>query len=192
MRKVILKRGAMQRAYYGNVQRRSLFEQRLHLRAVFANYADVISPCLAVPFFLNVQRAEFAETVRREQHLVLGVISYHNLRPMHHGRENERKLMRAEGKAFAVGNGNLVFFRYGNVKKVRYHGEGFCVANYLGIGICGNKVCHVCRMIRLHMLHHKIVRLAPVQRFLHIGKPFFAEVRVHRIHNGYALIHNYI
>ncbi len=192
MRKVILKRGAVQRAYYGNVQRRGLFEQRLHLRAVFANYADVIPPCLAVPFFLNVQRTEFAETVRGEQHLVLGVISYHNLRPMHHGRKNERKLMRAEGKTFAVGNGNLVSFRYGNVKKVRYHGEGLCVAHYLGVGIRGNEIDYVCRMVGLHMLHHKIVRLAPVQRFLNVGKPFFAEVRVHRIHNGYALIHNYI
>ena len=49
-----------------------------------------------------VQSAEFAEAVGGEEYLFGAVIGYHNLRPVHHGREHEGQLMIAEGKGAAV------------------------------------------------------------------------------------------
>ena len=84
MLKVLLKNRAVERTDYFNVKLRRFFEQRLSLRAEFADYADVVSPCLAVPVLLGVKRAEFAESVCGKKHLVLAVIACHNLRPMNH------------------------------------------------------------------------------------------------------------
>ena len=47
-------------------------------------------------------------------------------------------------------------------------------------------------MIRLHVLHHQVVRLPAAQHGLDILQPLLAEARIHRVHHGNLVIHNHI
>ena len=44
-------------------------------------------------------------------------------------------------------------------------------------------------MVRLHMLHYKIVRLPAAKRGVKVVKPFLCKMSVHRVHNGNMLVH---
>ena len=173
----------MQRADDLNIKRCGLFQQILHLHTVLADDAEIISASLASPVLINVQRAEFAEAVCREKRLVLSVIGNHYLGPVHHRRENECQLVRAERKALAV----LYYYAAVGVisaKKVLYHCESLGVANYLRFGVLFGEFRDVCRMVRLHVLNYEIIRLSAAQRLLEVREPLFAEMRIYRIHNG--------
>ena len=92
----------MERADNPNIKPCRLFQQRLHLRAVFANYAKIVSSCLARPVLVGVKSAEFAETVGGEKHLVTGIVADDNLWPMHHRRGQEGQLVGAKGKPVTI------------------------------------------------------------------------------------------
>ena len=64
--KILREDGAVRRADDGDVKLRGLLEERLDLRAVFADDADVVAAGFAGPAFgiFDVVGAEFAETVR--------------------------------------------------------------------------------------------------------------------------------
>ena len=62
-----------------------------------------------------------------------------------------------------------------------HHGGG-------GPGI--HKAHDVGAVIRLHVLHHQIVRRAARQRRRQVVHPLSAEVGVHRVHDGHLLIQN--
>ena len=47
-------------------------------------------------------------------------------------------------------------------------------------------------MVRLHMLHHQVIRLTPLNHCFHIGNPLLSESLVHRIHHRDLLIQDHI
>ena len=93
---------AVQRADRPDLQRGGLFQQPLHLRAVFADDVAVIAPRLVRPCVGIGQRAEIAESVRGKEHLLSVLIDGHDLRPMHHRRKHEMQRMAAERQRAAV------------------------------------------------------------------------------------------
>ena len=88
MAQIACKYGAVKRAYGLYIQRCHLLEHCLHLHTVFAYYAHIITPCLAVPLLiLAVQCAELSEGIGREQHLICAVIAHHYFGPVYHRSE---------------------------------------------------------------------------------------------------------
>ena len=49
-----------------------------------------------------------------------------------------------------------------HIKEIVHHGKGLLRGHYHCFRISINKILNVRRMIRLHMLHHQIIRLAAV------------------------------
>ena len=60
---VFLQDGAVQRTDGLNIQSGCLFQQILHLRAVFSDDSDVITACFTCPVFFHIQGAELTEAV---------------------------------------------------------------------------------------------------------------------------------
>ena len=191
MRKVFLENRTVERTDDFNVKLRRFFEQRLSLRAEFADYADVVSPCLAVPVLLGVKRAEFAESVCGKKHLVLAVIACHNLRPMNHRSKDKGQRMGAEGERFAVLNGNLFVFERER-KIIFHHCKGLCVGNDFCVRKSFNKFFNACRMIRLHMVNDKIVGSFSSRCGLDVLNPFIAESAVNAVRNGNFFVKDHI
>ena len=94
----------MERTYRLDVESGGLLEERLRLRTILADDADVVTTGFAVPAFrvFDVVRAELAETVGGEKNLIRGIIGYHHFRPMHHRSGNERELVLAEVENIAL------------------------------------------------------------------------------------------
>ena len=182
--------GTMQRADNRNIERGSLLEKRLHLSTVFSDDSDEIAACLIVPGLGNIERAEFTEAVRGEQHLIPAVIGHHDLGPMHHRRKDKGQVMLPEVKHFPVIDNNL---SVGNIhigEIIRDHDKGLVIGNDLGIGIDPHKILDIRRVIRFHMLHYKVIGLPIPEHFGDIVEPFMGKMNIYRIHDGDLLVKN--
>ena len=188
---VFLENGAVEGADDGNVQGGGRLQQLLHLHAVLAHDADVVPPGLAVPFVLHIQSAEFAEAVGGEEHLVGLVVGHHDLRPVHHGSKQEGQGVLAQGQGCPVLHGELLHLR-GIGEELTQHDKGLGISHHRSLGITLHKGQDVGGMIRLHVLHHQIVRLPAIQHSGDVTQPFLPKTGIHRVHHGDLLIQNHI
>ena len=179
----------MERAYRGDIESGSLLEQRLNRPAVFSDDAEIVSSRFARPVLVRVERAELAERVRREEHLVLCVVSHHDLRPVNHRRKDEIQLMLAERERVAVFDGKRIFNEIPAVE-IFYHRESLVVADYHGVGISCGKLRYARRVVGLHVLNYEIIGLPAGERRFEIFEPFGGEVPVHRVHDGNFFVEN--
>ena len=108
-----------------NVELRGLPEQVLNLSAVLADDADVIASCLASPVLINVERAELAEAVCREENLVLAVVGHDDLGPVNHGSSDEGQGMFAELEGIALADDDSSVLKLG-AEEVLHHVERLC------------------------------------------------------------------
>ena len=183
----------MQRADNPDIQCCGLLQHRLHLRAVFADDSEVIPSCFTGPAFLvhGVQRAELAEGVRAEQHLVLLVVGHHDLRPVHHRRGNELQRMAAELQCvpFLCDDppAGVIF-----AGKVLHHGEGLGRRHDLRFRILLRESFDAGGMVRLHVVHDQVVRLPARQRSFQVFQPGAGEVPVRGIHDRNLFIQDHI
>ena len=83
----------MKRTDFFDVKCARFLQELLNLNAVLSDNAEIVASCLASPVLINVERAELSETVGGEKHLVVRIISNHNLRPMNHGGSYEIERM---------------------------------------------------------------------------------------------------
>ncbi len=174
-----------------NVELCGFFEDVLHLSAVLADDSDVIASRLASPVLLNVKSAEFSEAVRGEEHLVLAVIGHDDLGPVNHrrGYKVESVLAQNKGVAFLDDDPSVLKLR---AEEVLHHRKSLGAGNDGRLGIVCHKVVDVCGVIRLHMLHNKVVGLALTQSLVKIAEPLEFEVAVNRVHNRSLLIKNHV
>ena len=105
MTEILLQHRTVKRADHRDIEGGCLLQDCLHLRAVLADDAEIVAPCLAVPLSVSrsVERAELTESVRGEQHLVGAVVCHDDLRPVNHRSRNEIKgmLTQLEGILFS-------------------------------------------------------------------------------------------
>ena len=113
IRNVFKKPRTVQRTNDFDIERRRFFQNRLHLRAVFSDNAEIISSCLARPVFVGVECAELSESVCREQNFVKVVVSHDDFGPMNHGSGDKRQVVFSERQ-------NVAFFHHDlSVLKIR-------------------------------------------------------------------------
>ena len=101
---------------------------------------------------------------------------------MHHGREDEGEGVAAGGQRVAVLDHEAVFI--GAAEELLHHRKGLYVAHHGDVRIGLDKIVDVGGVIRLHVLHDEVVRLAAVQRRLHIVQPFVGEMLVHGVEHA--------
>ena len=101
----------MKRADGLNVQSCRFFQNSLHLRTVFSDDADIVTPCLIGPFFLYVQSTEFTETICSKQYFLTCFISHHDLRPMHHGSIDKMQAVLSKLQDAIICRNNALFRR---------------------------------------------------------------------------------
>ena len=188
-REVAVQHGTVQGADDRDVEPRELFKKRLHLHAVFSDDVEVVSPRLASPVVrLVAKSAEFAESVRREQHLVLAFVAHHDLRPMHHGRGVESELVLAEGEFVPLFDEELIGkFR---TVEVPEHVEYLRVADDCHFGIFRRKRRDARRMIGFHVRDDEIVGLSARKSVLDVAEPFRDLRLVHGVHDRDLLVHD--
>ena len=181
--------GAVEGADDGDIQRGGLFQQSLDLGTVLAHDTDVIPPRLIGPVLFHIQRAELAKTVGGEQDFVIGIIGNDNLRPVDHGGGNKRQgvLTQAQGIALADDNAAVGIVIS---KELLHHGESLGGGYHSGLGIDLQEIGNVGGVVRLHMLHHQIIRLAALEGVLDVVQPFVGKILVHGVHDGDLVIHN--
>ena len=179
----------MQGADHPDVQPLHLFQQGQHLRAVLAHDVGVVAACVVHPHIVerdfvveNVagQRTERAECVRREQDLVLFVISHHDFRPVHHRREDEVQRMLAGRELVALLDHERAL---GNVKVVelREHLRSLGGADQLGLRVAAHDGVDHGAVVRLHVLHDHVVERTAVQRMNDVLDELTADGLVRRI-----------
>ena len=121
MTEIFFQNGTVERADRRDVERRRLFQKRLNLRAVLADYSDIIPSRLVVPRLVSVKRAGLAEAVGGKQNAVTGVVSHHDLGPMHHRSGNEGQRMSAERKRITFPDNDSVVAKIRAEKVLHHH-----------------------------------------------------------------------
>ena len=174
-----------------DVELGSLFQNSLDLRAVFADDAEVVAACFAVPALrvFHVVGAELAEAVSREEDLVLGLIGHDDLGPVDHGSLDEIEGMLAELEGVALFDDNAAVGKVG-AEEVQHHGEGLGRADENSLGIDLHKLADVGAVVGLHMLDHQVVRRAAAQCGVKIVQPGCGEVAVYGVHDRDLLVEN--
>ena len=159
MRQILAQHGAVQRADCGDIQRRRLFEQRLHLRAVFAHDADIVAPGLIIPGLIHIQRAKLAEGVGGVENLIYRIIGNNYLGPVHHGRSDKGQRMLAQGQDIALAYDDAAL---GVILAVElaHHSKRLGAGYHARGGIARHKDVDVGRVIGLHVLHYQIIGCA--------------------------------
>ena len=170
----------VKRANGGNIKLSRLFEQTLHLSAVFSHDADIITARLVLPILFYVKSTEFAKSVRGEQNLVLAIVADHYLRPMHHWRVQKCERVSAKREGAAV-FGKHTLRRKALAEKLLYHFEGLFRCHNGSIGVEFQKAADVGRVVGLHMLYYQIVGRSAIQGGLQVVKPFVREGDIHRV-----------
>ena len=148
-----------------------LFQNCLHLRAVLADDVRVIAAgfvhviCEEIDLVVEqmaVERAEGAEGIGREKHFVGQIVGHHDLGPVNHGRHDEGELVLAGAELVAFGD-DVVFKRIRQGEELAEHGLYLRVADDGDLGVAQGKLLDRCRMIRLHMRDHKVIKLSSAQ-----------------------------
>ena len=188
---VLLEHRTVEGADGGDIQRGRLFQQILDLGAVFAHNADVVAPGLVVPGLLHIQRAELSEAVGGEQDLVHVVIGHNDLGPMDHGGGNKGQGVLAEVQRAALSHNDPPVLIAGT-EEGAHHREGLGRGDDGGLREGLHEVADIGGVVRLHMLHHQIVRLPALEHILDIVQPLVGEVFVHRIHDGDLFVQDHI
>ena len=173
----------MQRADDLDIQGCRLFKKALHLRAVFTDYTDIVASCLASPVLLYVKCAEFTKSVSRKEHLVLYVVRNHDLGPVYHGRENERKHVSAKRERIPLCNYDASVLKISS-KEILHHGKCLRRRNDRCLGIYLEKIENIGGVVGLHVLNYKVVGRSATQRLGYIVKPLVRKSGVNRIHNS--------
>ena len=181
---ILFQHRSVQRADLVNLQGGSLLQDRLHLSAVLADDAEIVTPRFAGPVVIfRVQGAELAETVSGEQDLVRGVVGHHNLRPVDHGREHEVQLVLAQIQHIAV----LHFQALSDLdvgEELGDHVKGLAVAHHHCLRVFLHKCLDGGGVVRLHVLHDQIIRRHIAQRQLDVLQPFFCLGLIDGIHDS--------
>ena len=81
---------------------RSLLQDILHLNSVLSHNAEIIAAGFACPVLFDIEGAELAESVGREQDLVGAVVCHDDLGPMHHRGGDEIQGMLSKLKLAAL------------------------------------------------------------------------------------------
>ena len=102
----------MKRADNLNIKGSCFLQQALYHDTELTYNTEIISSCLAGPFFFHIKSAELTETVSGEQYLICGIISHHNFRPVYHRSENKCQIV------FSCGKGLSVFYDYFSVGEI--------------------------------------------------------------------------
>ena len=186
--------GAVERADGLDVQRGSLFQQSLHLRAVLAHDVQVVAAGLAGPVGLLVElrhSAEAAKAIGGEEDFLAGLIADHDLRPVDHGCEHESQGVAAQIQALAVLYGHTAVF--GNrlrAEELIHIQERLGVAHHFHLRVKGRQLCNVGTVVRLHVGDNKILRLAAVQCLGDVFQPLVGSTVIHGVEDGGLLIQN--
>ena len=188
---ILCQHGAMERANGLNIQCGSLFQQILHLSAIFAHNADIITAGLVIPGLLHIQSAKLAKAVGGEQDLIRAIIGHNNFGPMHHRRryKGQRVLTQGQGAHFPYHNPAVL---KAGAEKGAHHGECLGGGNNCGFREDLHKVGDVGGMVRLHMLNNQIIRLSALEHILDVVQPFMGEILVHRIHDRDLFVQNHV
>ena len=191
---------AVQRADGLDIQRRRLFEQCLHLRAILADNIGVIPARIVHPHAVDVdlvvhdiarQRTERTECVRGKQSLVQLVIGDHDLGPVHHRRHDEVQRMAAGGELVPLGNDQRALLRVHSVELLQ-HAQRLGAAHELGLRIAAQHLLDHCAVVRLHMLDDQIVQRAPAQRIGDILAEQAADRVIHRVQQHGLFVQQHI
>ena len=188
-REIVLEHRAVQRADGLHVERGELFKQRLHLRAVFAHDADVVPACLVRPVRLNVQRAELAERIRREERFLAGVVGDEDLRPVYHRRGEEAQFMPAQRERVALLDGEPAV-RIILAEERLHHRKRLGGGDDCCLRISVHERLDAAGVVRLHVLHDQVIRRASAERLSDMLQPFPGKMPVHAVHHRDLSIHN--
>ena len=182
---------AMEGANDGDIQGGCLLQQCLHLGAVLANDADEIAAGLVIPILLHIQRTKLAEAVGREQHLVAGIIGHDDFGPVDHGSGDKGQGVLAQAQAvhFAHHQTTLGIIV---AEELAHHGESLGRSHHRGLGVGLEEYGHIGSVVKFHVLHNEVIRLAAVQHLLQIVQPLVGEILIHRVHDGDLLVQDHI
>ena len=185
---------AVQRANGLDVQSRGLFQQRLHLRAVFPHDVQVVAAGFAGPVGLFVKlchSAKATEAIRGEQHLFGGFIADHDLRPVHHGSKHKGQGVGAKAQALAVLHHHTALLCHSiSAKELVHIQKGLGVAHHLHLRVECRQLCNVGTVVRLHVGDYQIIRLTACQSFGQVFQPRLGSAGIHRVQNGGLFVQN--
>ena len=181
----------MEGSHHGDVQAGGLLQQGLHLGAKLAHDVQIVAAGLFHPLSLGIAIAKASEAIGGEQHLLLGLIGHHGLRPVHHGCHNEGEAVLTQLHHVALLDHHSPVGVI-HTSELLEHGEGLGVANELHLGITLSHLGHTTSVVGLHVMHHQVVGLTIAQHLVQVGQPLLGLAGVHSVQNGHLLVHDHI
>ena len=188
----------MQRADGLDFDAGGLLQQRLYLRAVFAHNVGEIPARIGQPLgfkiiFIGkqpaVERAEGAESIRGEEHLVRHIVGHHRFRPVNHRGHDEGEGMAAGAQRVALLDDERAAVNL-KVEELTDHDDGLCVAHHRHLRMAQHQLGQRRRVVGLHVVDDYIVEHFAVQRVLQIFKEQAADGGVYRVHqHGLLILH---
>ena len=178
---------AVQAAHGLDIQPGGLFQHGLHLHTVLAHNTDEVAAGLGQPRLLHVECAELAERIGAEQDLVCIVIGHDDLGPVDHRRGDKMQGMAAQRQGVTLLDDNAAVGVVG-AEVGLHHVEGLCGGNDGRAGVGLRERGHRTGVIRLHVLHNKVIGRALAQRSGDLCDPFVGEVGIDGIHDGNLVV----
>ena len=186
---VLGKHGTVQRADDLNIEPCRLFQDSLNLLAVFADDADIVAAGFTRPILFDVQRAELAEAVGGEQHLIGAVVGHQDLGPVDHGSAHEVQHMLAELEGIALFDDDASVGVIG-AEEIHHHVKRLDGGydGRLGIGFQEN--VDIRAVVGLHVLYDKVIGLSAAQSRLDILQPLIAEALIDGVHDRDFIVYD--
>lgn len=192
--------GAMEGADHLDVQSGGPLQQRLDLGTVLAHNVGIIPAGIIQPVPLKVhligkdvavQGAESTEGISGKQDFVGSVIGHHDLRPVDHGRHQEREGVAAGGERIPLLYHNGAAGDVA-VKELADHGNGLGVGHHLNVRPAAQQLAQSGAVVRLHMVHDHVVQGPSRQGKLQILKEPLSHGLIHRVQQHGLLIQHQI
>ena len=179
----------MQRADHLDLQPGGLFQQRLHLRAVFADDVGIVPAGISEPFGpeihliriqIAVQRAKGAKGVGGVERFGSCVIGHHDLRPVDHRGHDE-------GKGMPTGRKRIHFLDKLHAavdvecEEVLHHGVRLGVADDSHLRVAQDKFTDGRGMVGFHVLYDEVIQLPAGEYMLNVFKVQTADRFIHGV-----------
>ena len=189
----IAKERAVERTNHFNVKLCCFLEHLRHLHAVLTADVEVVATSFLRPIVgVRIIRAEFTESISREERFVTIIIGHDYFGPVHHRSRDEVEISPTKIKGATISHGDGAVGHIQTFVELSNERQSLGTGYYLQVGILVHRFGNSSGVVGLNVLHYEIVRRATFESHLEIHLPLFSATCIDGVHDANFLIENHI
>ena len=189
----IAKERAVERTNHFNVKLCCFLEHLRHLHAILTADVEVVATSFLRPIVgVRIIRAEFTESISREERFVAIIIGHDYFGPMHHGSRDEVEIATTKIERATVGHSDSAVGHVKAFVELSNERQSLCTGHNFQVGILVHRFSNGASVVWLYVLNDKVIRCATFKSHLEIHLPLFSATCIDGVHDANFLIENHI